>query len=163
MRSSWKFSRVTDRLCTLRPLLAVLCLLSCFVPGLFAQTQANVDFLNGYVGHPFLLRERGGLHDTEKIKKDEADHYNGRCDKAVLVKSAKFAKGTLQFDVTDVGLATPDGNTPADCLRADETRVGRVLISGFNGQESQSDLQLVIDRVLQTPEAYLTSPRCGAA
>jgi TonB family protein len=122
-----------------------------------ARSQAQTPFLQVYVGQSFLVRERDGLHEVEKIKKGDAEHYNGICDKAVHVKAVKFTKGVLQFDVEDIGMVLPGGNTPRECFRADETRMTKLLISGFNGGESQSELEAVIGLVLQTPETYLTS------
>jgi TonB family protein len=95
---------------------------------------------------------------VEKIKKEDAERYKGMCDKAVQVKAATFAKGgILQFDVEDIGMVLPGGRTPPECVRADETRMTKLLISGFQGGETQSELEAVIGRVLQTPETYLTS------
>lgn len=124
---------------------------------LLARPQAQPNFISAYVGQIFLVREHGGLYETVKIKKEDAERYKGICDKAVEVKTAQFTKDTLQFEVEDIGMVLPGGSTPQQCVRADETLLKKLIISGINGQESQSELEMVIGRILQTPEAYLES------
>jgi hypothetical protein len=72
-----------------------------FAATLLAQPQPQSDFVQAYVGQAFLVREHGGLHEVEKIKKEDAERYKGVCDKAVEVRAAEFVKGTLQFGVDE--------------------------------------------------------------
>ena len=122
-----------------------------------ARPQAQLDSLQRYVGQPFLIRERGGLHEVVKINQRDAEAYKGVCDKAVIVRTAKLARDALQFDVADIGLVMVPSGTPRGCEHADETRITKLIISGFSGQETQSELESVTARILQTPEAYLNS------
>jgi TonB-like protein len=128
-----------------------------FVAALPAYPQGQSDYLRHYVDQPFLIRDHGGLHEVVKINKQDADAYQGVCDKAVQVQAAKLTKRAVQFDVADIGLVMAPYGTPRGCTHADETRITKIVISGFSGQETQDETQMVISRVLQTPEAYLDS------
>jgi TonB family protein len=122
---------------------------------LLAYPQDQGDFPQRYVGQPFLIRQHGGLHEVVKINKRDASAYKGVCDKAVQVLAAKLAKRAVQFDVADIGLVMAPYGTPRGCTHADETRITKLLISGFSKRETQDEMQTVIGRILQTPEAYL--------
>jgi TonB family protein len=144
----------TTRLAGLVLSAAILLLLG-FAPS--ARPQSPLDFLQAYVGQVFLIREHAGLHAVEKIKKEDAELYTGVCDKAVQVKAATFAKNVFQFTVDDIGLVTPGGNTPRECVRPYNTRMTKLLVIGFNGNETHSEFETIIGHVLQTPETYLAS------
>ena len=96
--------------CVLRSLLILL-----FPTGLLGRPQGQTDLLQHYFGRPFLIREHRGLHEVVKINQRDADAYKGVYDKAVIIRSAKLAKETLQFDGADVGLVMASTGTPRGC------------------------------------------------
>lgn len=121
-----------------------------------ARAQTPEEVLKTYVGQSLLLREHGSQNETVKLKKENVGTYRGQCDDAVQVRGAQFAKGASEFKIEVIGFVVRIGASQLTCQHP-SSETNKVVIEGFTGQESPSDLQAVIGQVLLTPEAYLTS------
>ena len=120
-----------------------------------ALAQSSQGFAKSYVGKAFLLRERGSEDTTVKVKKDDLTRFKGSCDHAVEVADEKYSKDTFQFDVVQIGTVV-NINGQSLCPHS-AAHTSKILISGFTGQETQTELADAIGQVLMSPEAFLLS------
>ncbi len=140
-----------------RPLLCVPALLVLLpacrtaAPAAAPGGAAGPDPLRAYVGELRLLR-----HDAAKanLRLDAEAPISAGCAVAVRVGAAAFSKGSARFSLQTLGTPRLNGRA-ADCKRMQPAV--ELVVSGFAPLSKPSELTAALERLLQTPEAYLKS------
>jgi len=131
---------------------AILLLLS--VP---AQSQTADDFLHSLINQKLILRNLGDQQEV-KLKKDRVHDLSGSCDIAVIVEAATWDRGTVRFNLEDIGHPWVAGSQRGQGRSCKSVYSNTMLeISGFGRDEHPDSLRAVISEVLLTPEQYLTA------
>jgi hypothetical protein len=114
---------------------------------------AAADLAKAYQGQARILP---GLAEKSKISHARgAALEKGSCDMGVLVTSAALSGGTARFTLEPIGLPRIE-QQPAARKCSKPPREYQLVISGLDSGGSIADLKEEVDRVLQTPERYLT-------
>jgi hypothetical protein len=104
-----------------------------------------------YQGEIRILRHAG---DEQKVQVGTVEDLTGGCDVAVHVRTVALDGDTARFSLDNVGLPRVKGRS-ASCERA---RPGLLLFVEGVGEGTNPEVVTTrVDRVLQTPEAYLKS------
>jgi hypothetical protein len=112
--------------------------------------------LAGYQGEVRVLPHGGG--DAQTVKAGPGKELAGGCDVAVHVRAVAFEDGTARFSLDNIGLPKVRGRAE----RCEQVRPGLLLfVEGLGEGTDDSVVRAQVDRVLQTPEAYLGSKGVG--
>ena len=110
------------------------------------------DVVRSYVGQALILRHRG---DEKKwtVEKGAVDRQSGKCDVAVRVLDASFAKGEVRLRLEYLGLPRTE-SWRSQCRRpVPEIALG---VTGFRPDESAEGVRSAVGWLLPTPDAWLT-------
>ena len=131
--------------------LAILFVLD-FGPTAAAQTAEQL--LQSIPGQLLILRGYG--HNSEaRISKDNPDNQKRGCDAVVEVRKAKFHKGIIEVWLEDVGTPVFQDKSYKGCTAPGLQT--KLRISGFRENDPSSALEEILNKTLQTPEAYLSA------
>lgn len=120
-----------------------------------AQSQTVDDFLHSLINQKLILRNLGDQQEV-KLKKDNVRDLPGSCDLAVIVEAATWDRGTMRFDLEDVGHPWVAGGQRVQGRSCKSVYSNTVLeISGFKRNEQPDSLRAVVSEILLTPEQYL--------
>jgi len=132
------------------------CLVILFVLdfGPIAAAQTAEQLLQSIPGQLLILRGYG--RNTEaRISKDNPDNHKRGCDAAVEVRKARFNKGIIEVWLEDVGTPLIPDKSYKGCTAPDLQT--KLRISGFLENDPSSALEEILNKTLQTPEAYLSA------
>jgi TonB family protein len=131
--------------------LAILFVLD-FGPTAAAQTAEQL--LQSIPGQLLILRGYG--HNSEaRISKDNPDNHKRGCDAAVEVRKARFNKGIIEVWLEDVGTPVFQDKSYKGCTAPGLQT--KLRISGLRENDPPSALEEILNKTLQTPEAYLSA------
>jgi hypothetical protein len=109
------------------------------------------DPLAEYRGQYRVLPHQG---DERRVRSRPGERVSGSCDVAVHVREVGLDNGVARFSLDIVGLPKVRGKEP-DCERANPGLM--LLVEGLPDSMEPSEVRGRVDRMLQTPEAYLAS------
>ena len=119
-----------------------------------AAAQTADQLLQSIPGQLLILRGYGRNVEA-RISKDNPDNLKGGCDAAVGVRKAQFKKGIIEVWLEDVGGPRIPGKSPKACTAPHSQT--KLRISGFRENDPSSALEEILNKTLQTPEAYLSA------
>jgi len=109
------------------------------------------------INQKLILRNLGDQQEV-KLKKDNVRDLPGSCDLAVIVEAVTWDRGTMRFNLEDIGHPWVAGFQSGQDRSCKSAYTNTVLeISGFGSDEQPDSVRAVISEILLTPEQYLAA------